>query len=205
MSESNPQPSVLLPTASCSKPNPLYCAVCAAPCLFPLITCPPPTDTYTYGKIQEDKITSTTSSFPSVLQLDAQGWLYRWHILRVCEGIVPIPDLSCTFYLKNQPAHKREISIHDYCLEAVHTIVRPDSYGRPELKASMLNKSGLPNRTGLGPWIAGVLTDGRQDGYWKGTKSQQDRWNGDPGSQLLPVRWAMRAHLVLANSSDRRI
>ena len=182
-----------------SPAEPLFCALCAAPCLEPRIDTPPPS--------AETSLSSdTTDSHPL-----SSDWLRSWHLLQVSSGLVDPVTPSSAFHSSADASAtalnvKRTTPIHAFCLQCVMRTVRRTMYGGFSHEERMMLGWSLPKWTGHGPWVGEMRGDavlrgerGLGAGYWGGTPVQRERWRASGGAEsghLVLVRSGRFAHTV---------
>jgi hypothetical protein len=148
-----------------SRKSPLYCGVCACPCLNPRLPTPQP---------EEPDILISDSH-----NLATPTWLHQFHHLQPTTGILPYPppepnprDLG--------NVHKRIMPIHLYCLRAILGVVKAGlfncGYGMSREEGMMIGYS-IPRHVGFGPWVSGQTGgDVCPERSWSGLADQRSRW-----------------------------
>jgi hypothetical protein len=169
----------------------LYCALCACPCRCPVAD----------GALPTTPDTAFTD--PTHQAKVSPSWLNHWEYLQEADGLLPSTISSgspttCQPTAPVDPAPKRQIPIHNYCLQAVLEIIKdlPLSSSQSPVAALMLHL-GLPRWAGHGPWVkqdkremiaAAAESISTWTAKWSGTVDQRKRWaQGKEGSHLLEV------------------
>jgi hypothetical protein len=184
---------------------PVYCGICAAPCLFPRTSIQPPSPTAHTGLVGSDTLNAVVVPIdPESAGGQGPTWLHAWHHLRVSCGIlnpsavsISSPPLASSLRPSSIDPTRRTVRIHHYCLEAAIRTIRKSTFtsGYTHEETMMLGWS-LPKWTGWGPWGSNtpdqdsMHTAAWPSGFWTGTASQSSRWQserGKEGSHLLPV------------------
>jgi hypothetical protein len=169
----------------------LYCALCACPCRYPVAdgALPTPPDSAITDPEHQAKV------LPS--------WLNHWQYLQEANGILPSTispgsPTACQPTAPLDPALKRQIPVHNYCLLAVLEIIKdlPLSSSQSPM-AALMHHLDLPRWAGYGPWVkqdkseiipAAVESISTWAARWGGTVDQRKRWvQGKEGSHLLEV------------------
>jgi hypothetical protein len=185
---------------------PVYCAICAAPCLLPRASIQPPDPTVQIGLVGSDTLDAVIDPIAPESSSGSSGegptWVHAWHYLRVSCGIlnpsavsISSPPLASSLRASSIDPTRRTVSIHHYCLEAAIRTIRKSTFasGYTHEETMMLGWS-LPKWTGWGPWgpnppdHGSTHVVGWPSGFWTGTPSQRSRWQrGKEGSHLLAV------------------
>ena len=158
-----------------SQASPVYCGICACPCLAPRLPTPQP---------EEPDLPLTKVAH----QLTTPIWLHQYHDLQPSTGILPYPPPIADPRDANN-SHRKIMPIHLYCLRAVLGVVKSGMFncGSVHDERMMIGFS-IPRYVGFGPWVSGGTRFAeRSESTWRGMADQRGRWDLMEGSHLRPV------------------
>jgi len=171
-----------------SQASPIYCGICACPCLCPRLPTPQP---------EQPDLPLTKLAH----QLTTPVWLHQYHNLQPSTGILPYPVPPADPRDAKNP-HKRIVSIHLYCLRAVLGVVKSGMFNCGSVhEEQMMIGYSMPRYVGFGPWTpAGMRSAERPESTWMGMADQRSRWDVIEGSHLRSVSQATLRGIRLIRS-----